>query len=87
MKSGLRHRSQRWVGSDDLRRASPFVVYLVRQLIKRYQYINNVLKAGQTIDASKAKDLRSKLDRVLTHKFWGYVIFFFILSDIFFEIK
>jgi hypothetical protein len=39
MKSGLRHRSQRWVGSDDLRRASPFVVYLVRQLIKRYQYI------------------------------------------------
>ncbi|WP_298532533.1 ferrous iron transport protein B [uncultured Algibacter sp.] len=54
-----------------------------KETIKRYQYINNVLKAGQTIDASKAKDLRSKLDRVLTHKFWGYVIFFFILLTIF----
>jgi len=27
--------------------------------------------------------LRSRLDRVLTHKFWGYVIFFFILAVIF----
>ncbi|MFB9055147.1 ferrous iron transport protein B [Mariniflexile ostreae] len=54
-----------------------------RETIKRYQYINNALKKGQTIDVSQAKDLRSKLDRVLTHKIWGYVIFFVILLTIF----
>ncbi|MCF7566934.1 ferrous iron transport protein B [Sabulilitoribacter arenilitoris] len=54
-----------------------------KETIKRYQFINNVLKKGQTIDASQAKDLRSKLDRVLTHKVWGYLIFFVILLTIF----
>ena len=54
-----------------------------KETIKRYQFINNVLKKGQTIDASQATDLRSKFDRILTHKVWGYVIFFFILLTIF----
>ncbi|MEC3906428.1 ferrous iron transport protein B [Tamlana sp. 2201CG12-4] len=54
-----------------------------KETIKRYQFINTVLKVGQTIDASQAKDLRSKLDRILTHKVWGYAIFFFILLLIF----
>jgi ferrous iron transport protein B len=50
-----------------------------KETIKRYQFINNTLKKGQTIDLANAKDLRIKLDRILTHKVWGYVIFFFIL--------
>lgn len=50
-----------------------------KETIKRYQLINNVLKTGQTIDLSTAKDFRIKLDRILTHKVWGYVIFFVIL--------
>ncbi|WP_452598627.1 ferrous iron transport protein B [Pontimicrobium sp. MEBiC01747] len=54
-----------------------------KETIKRYQFINEVLKKGQTIDASQAKDLRTKFDRVLTHKVWGYLIFFFILLTIF----
>tara|TARA_R110002050_G_scaffold94765_1_gene197045 strand:- start:23458 stop:25557 length:2100 start_codon:yes stop_codon:yes gene_type:complete len=54
-----------------------------KETIKRYQFINNALKKGQTIDASQAKDLRSKLDRVLTHKVWGYLIFAVILLTIF----
>jgi ferrous iron transport protein B len=54
-----------------------------KETIKRYQFINEVLKKGQTIDASQAKDLRAKFDRVLTHKVWGYLIFFFILLTIF----
>ena len=54
-----------------------------KETIKRYQFINEVLKEGQKIDTSIAKDFRSKLDRILTHKFWGYVIFFFILFGIF----
>ncbi len=54
-----------------------------KETIKRYQFINHVLKKGQTIDLGKAKDIRSRLDRVLTHKIWGYVIFFLILLVIF----
>ncbi|WP_136482455.1 ferrous iron transport protein B [Cognatitamlana onchidii] len=54
-----------------------------KETIKRYQFINNALKLGQQIDTSQAKDLRSKLDRVLMHKVWGYVIFFLILLLIF----
>lgn len=54
-----------------------------KETIKRYQFINDVLKEGQQIDQANAKDLRGRLDRILTHKFWGYVIFFFILAVIF----
>jgi len=54
-----------------------------KETIKRYQFINDVLKEGQTIDASKATGLRAKFDRILTHKVWGYAIFFIILLTIF----
>jgi len=54
-----------------------------KETIKRYQFINNVLKVGQTVDASQTKDLRSRLDRILTHKVYGYLIFFAILLLIF----
>ena len=54
-----------------------------KEAIKRYQFINAILKEGQIIDRSKATGLRSKLDRLLIHKVWGYVIFFFILLSIF----
>ncbi|KAF2332169.1 ferrous iron transport protein B [Flavobacterium nitrogenifigens] len=54
-----------------------------KETIKRYQFINDVLKEGLKIDASMAKDVRAKLDRVLTHKVFGYVIFFAILFLIF----
>tara|TARA_R110000868_G_scaffold97876_3_gene269329 strand:- start:8619 stop:10718 length:2100 start_codon:yes stop_codon:yes gene_type:complete len=54
-----------------------------KETIKRYQFINNVLKKGQTVDVANAKDLRIKLDRILTHKIWGYGIFFVVLLTIF----
>ena len=54
-----------------------------KETIKRYQFINDVLKVGLKVDTTIAKDFRSKLDRVLTHKVWGYVIFFAILFIIF----
>lgn len=54
-----------------------------KETIKRYQFINNTLKKGQTIDVTKATDLRSKFDRILTHKVWGYLIFGIILLTIF----
>ncbi|MBD3581682.1 ferrous iron transport protein B [Flavobacterium selenitireducens] len=54
-----------------------------KETIKRYQFINDVLKVGQTIDKESARDFGTKLDRILTHKVWGYAIFFGILFLIF----
>ena len=54
-----------------------------KETIKRYQFINDTLKIGQKIDQSKATDIRAKIDRILTHKIFGYVIFFGILMLIF----
>ncbi|RKR10285.1 ferrous iron transport protein B [Flavobacterium sp. 90] len=54
-----------------------------KETIKRYQFINDVLKQGLQVDETMAKDIRAKLDRVLTHKVWGYVIFLAILFLIF----
>lgn len=54
-----------------------------KETIKRYQFINEVLKDGQKINLSTAKDFRIRLDRILTHKVWGYAIFFAILFVIF----
>ncbi|MFP2997037.1 ferrous iron transport protein B [Spongiivirga sp. MCCC 1A20706] len=54
-----------------------------KETVKRYQFINNVLKQGQKVDLESATDIRIRLDRILTHKVWGYVIFFAILLTIF----
>ena len=54
-----------------------------KETIKRYQFINEVLKQTLMVDKASAKDFRSRLDRILMHKFWGYVIFFGVLLLIF----
>lgn len=71
------HNSSFAKSKEDLKRLQQ------KETIKRYQFINNVLKVGQTIDLASAKDLRSKLDRILIHKVFGYVVFFLILMLIF----
>ncbi|NOR27495.1 MAG: ferrous iron transport protein B [Lutibacter sp.] len=57
--------------------------YQHKETILRYQIINNVLKDSFKVDKSKASDLRGILDRILTHKIFGYVIFALILLFIF----
>lgn len=57
--------------------------YQHKETIYRYQEINKILKKTYIVDKSKAKDLRSKLDKVFTHKIFGYAIFFLILLIIF----
>jgi ferrous iron transport protein B len=54
-----------------------------KETIKRYQFINNILKQSYVLDPKSATGFGSKLDRILIHKFWGYVIFFLILLSIF----
>jgi ferrous iron transport protein B len=53
-----------------------------KETIKRYQFIND-LKIGQKINKNTATDFQSKLDNILTHKVFGYLIFFGILMLIF----
>lgn len=54
-----------------------------KETIKRYQFINDVLRVGLSVDSASAKDFGSRLDRILTHKVWGYVVFVSILFTIF----
>ncbi|WP_214985505.1 ferrous iron transport protein B [Tenacibaculum dicentrarchi] len=57
--------------------------YQHKETIYRYQKINDTLKKTYQIDASKATDIRSKLDTIFTHKIFGYFIFFGLLLLIF----
>ncbi len=57
--------------------------YQHKETIYRYQKINEILKRTYSVNKEKASDLRSKLDRVFTHKFAGYAIFFALLLLIF----
>ena len=47
-----------------------------KETIKRYQVINQGLKETYIVDINRATDFRSRLDRVLIHRFWGYIIFY-----------
>jgi ferrous iron transport protein B len=57
--------------------------YQHKETIYRYQEINKILKKTYLVDKSKATDLRGRLDKVFTHKIFGYVFFFLILLIIF----
>ena len=57
--------------------------YQHKETIYRYQIINEILKKTYSVDKNEATDLRSKLDRILTHRIFGYIIFFGVLLTIF----
>tara|TARA_R110002020_G_scaffold63170_1_gene168636 strand:+ start:36510 stop:38747 length:2238 start_codon:yes stop_codon:yes gene_type:complete len=54
-----------------------------KETILRYQFINGVLKQAYKVDLAAAKGFRAGLDKILTHKVFGYLIFFMILLLIF----
>ncbi len=57
--------------------------YQHKETIYRYQQINEILKKTYILDRSKAKDLRASLDKVFTHKVFGYLFFFLLLFFMF----
>jgi ferrous iron transport protein B len=57
--------------------------YQHKETIHRYKQINEILKRTYKVDHTKATNLRGKLDRVFTHKIFGYIIFFGVLLLIF----
>ncbi len=54
-----------------------------KETILRYQFINGILKEAYKVDLQAAKGFRATLDKILTHKVFGYLIFFIILLTIF----
>ena len=54
-----------------------------KETILRYQFINGILKETYKVDPTAAKGFRAGLDKVLTHKVFGYLIFLLILLLIF----
>src|SRR5690606_11291298 len=54
-----------------------------RETALRYQKINGALKDAYGVDHEKAKGMRASIDRILTHKVFGYLIFFALLLLIF----
>ncbi len=54
-----------------------------KETILRYQFINGILKETYKVDINAAKGFRASLDKILTHKIFGYLIFFIILLTIF----
>jgi len=54
-----------------------------RETVLRYKFINDTLKETYSVDRNAAKGFRATLDKILTHKIFGYLIFFIILLTIF----
>ena len=70
-------------GASHIRSASFLKRLQQKETIKRYQFINGVLKECYIKDLQQATDFRGRLDRILTHKVWGFVVFFAVLFSIF----
>lgn len=54
-----------------------------KDAVNRYQFIKSKLDKYYTVKITRAEGFRSKLDGVITHKVFGYIIFFVILFGIF----
>jgi len=54
-----------------------------KETVLRYVKINDILKKAYNVNPEKATTLRARLDKILTHRIFGYVIFALILMLIF----
>ncbi|MGB1268555.1 MAG: ferrous iron transport protein B [Flavobacteriaceae bacterium] len=54
-----------------------------KKTVQRYQFINHLLDKYYTVKITRSQGFRAKLDAVITHKVFGYLIFFIILFSIF----
>ncbi|WP_159472381.1 ferrous iron transport protein B [Chryseobacterium sp. 18068] len=55
----------------------------VKETVRRYQNVDKILANVITKKAQFKELLTERLDKVLVHKFWGYIVFMFILLIIF----
>ncbi len=57
--------------------------YQHKETIYRYQEINKILKKTYLVNKNATTDVRSRLDKIFTHKIFGYFIFLLVLLLIF----
>ena len=55
----------------------------IKETIKRYQFVNNILKKVITENKENDVTLTGKIDRIVTHKVFGYVVFFSFMMLLF----
>jgi ferrous iron transport protein B len=55
----------------------------IKETIKRYQFVNHILKKVITEDKKNDITLTGRIDRIVTHKVFGYVTFFTIMMLLF----
>ncbi len=56
---------------------------LQKEIIKRYQDINQILNDTYKVDKTKATGLTERIDQILLHKLWGLVAFVLIMFMVF----
>jgi ferrous iron transport protein B len=61
----------------------PVRKWKVNESILRYKFIGETLKKAVVIEKENAADFTTRVDKILLHKFWGYIIFLLILFSIF----
>ena len=54
-----------------------------KKTVQRYQFINQILDKHYSVKITRSEGFRAKLDAIITHKVFGYLIFFIILFSIF----
>lgn len=54
-----------------------------KEILKRYEIIDKVIKEAVVYNLQKSRNLTERLDKVFTHKIFGYVFFFAVLFVIF----
>jgi len=54
-----------------------------KDTVNRYQFIKSKLDKYYTIETTRSEGFRAKLDALITHKVFGYLIFFILLFSIF----
>jgi ferrous iron transport protein B len=69
---------------ENLRKSTPELKRLQqKETILRYLFINKIIKESYKQDIKSARDFRSRLDRILTHRVFGYITFFLIMLLVF----
>jgi ferrous iron transport protein B len=61
----------------------PVRKWKVNESILRYKFIGEILKKSVVVEKENAADFTTRVDKILLHKFWGYIIFLLILFSIF----
>jgi len=54
-----------------------------KDTVNRYQFIKSELDKHYSVEITRSEGFRAKLDELITHKIFGYLIFFTILFSIF----